>query len=80
VTHGSLSTATFDADLSAALGTSALAAGHAVFFTSDQGELSGQTFLVVDANGQAGYQAGEDYVIHMASAPPADLSGHAFLV
>lgn len=80
VTHGGLSTASFDADLSAALGASALAAGHAVFFTADQGELSGQTFLVVDANGQAGYQAGEDYVIHMASAPPADLSGHAFLV
>jgi hypothetical protein len=80
VTHGSLSTASFDSDLSAALGASALAAGHAVFFTADQGELSGQTFLVVDANGQAGYQAGEDYVIHLASAPPADLSGHAFLV
>jgi hypothetical protein len=80
VTHGSLSTASFDADLSAALGASALGAGHAVLFTADKGELSGQTFLVVDANGQAGYQAGEDYVIHLASAPPADLSGHAFLV
>ncbi|MEA3061168.1 MAG: large repetitive protein, partial [Sphingomonadales bacterium] len=80
VSHGSLSTATFDADLSAALGASALGAGHAVLFTADQGELSGQTFLVVDANGQAGYQAGEDYVIHLALAPPADLSGHAFLV
>ncbi|MEA3039853.1 MAG: large repetitive protein [Sphingomonadales bacterium] len=80
VSHGGLSTASFDADLSAALGASALGAGHAVFFTADKGELSGQTFLVVDANGQAGYQAGEDYVIHLASAPPADLSGHAFLV
>jgi hypothetical protein len=80
VSHGSLSTASFDADLSAALGASALGAGHAVLFTADQGELSGQTFLVVDANGQAGYQAGEDYVIHLAAAPPADLSGHAFLV
>jgi hypothetical protein len=80
VSHGSLSTASFDADLSAALGASALGAGHAILFTPDQGELSGQTFLVVDANGQAGYQAGEDYVIHLASAPPADLSGHAFLV
>jgi Ca2+-binding RTX toxin-like protein len=80
VSHGSLSTASFDADLSTALGASALGAGHAVLFTADQGELSGQTFLVVDANGQAGYQAGEDYVIHLASAPPADLSGHAFLV
>jgi hypothetical protein len=80
VTHGSLSTASFDSDLSAALGASALGAGHAVLFTADKGELSGQTFLVVDANGQAGYQAGEDYVIHLASAPPADLSGHGFLV
>jgi hypothetical protein len=80
VSHGSLSTASFDADMSAALGASALGAGHAILFTADQGELSGQTFLVVDANGQAGYQAGEDYVIHLAAAPPADLSGHAFLV
>jgi Ca2+-binding RTX toxin-like protein len=80
VGHGSLSTASFDADLSAALDASALGAGHAVLFTADQGELSGQTFLVVDANGQAGYQAGEDYVIHLANQPPADLSGHAFLV
>jgi hypothetical protein len=80
VGHGSLSTVSFGADLSAALGASALGAGHAVLFTADQGELSGQTFLVVDANGQAGYQAGEDYVIHLAAAPPADLSGHAFLV
>jgi Ca2+-binding RTX toxin-like protein len=80
VGHGSLSTVSFDADLSAALGASALGAGHAVLFTADQGELSGQTFLVVDANGQAGYQAGEDYVIHLANQPPADLSGHAFLV
>jgi hypothetical protein len=80
VTKGSLSIASFDADLSAALGGPALGAGHAVLFTADQGDLAGQAFLVVDANGQAGYQAGEDYVIHLAAAPPADLSGHAFLV
>ena len=39
---------------------------------ADAGDLAGQTFLVVDANGEAGYQAGADYVIQLI-APPASL-------
>ncbi|MDB5694039.1 MAG: tandem-95 repeat protein [Alphaproteobacteria bacterium] len=78
VTKGALSQGSFDADLAAALGPAALAAGHALFFTPDSGQLAGQTFLVVDANGEAGYQAGVDYVIHFASAPPVDLHGTGF--
>jgi hypothetical protein len=79
VTKGALSQGSFDADLAAAVGATALAAGHALFFTPDSGQLAGQCFLVVDANGQAGYQAGVDYVIHLASPPPVDLHGTGFL-
>jgi Ca2+-binding RTX toxin-like protein len=78
VTKGALSTASFDADLAAALGSAALEAGHALFFTPDSGQLAGQTFLVVDANGEAGYQPGADYVIHFASPPPVDFHGTFF--
>ncbi len=63
VTSGALSTATFDADLAAAVGASQLGAGHAVVFTPNSGSLSGDAFLVIDANGTAGYQAGQDLVI-----------------
>jgi Ca2+-binding RTX toxin-like protein len=65
INHGSLSLATFDADLSAAVGAGQLAAGHAVLFTASEGTLRHDTFLVIDANGVAGYQAGQDLVIHL---------------
>jgi Ca2+-binding RTX toxin-like protein len=63
VTSGSLSTASFDATLTSAL--SGLGAHHAVLFTPNGGTLKGQTFLVVDLNGVAGYQTGADLVIRM---------------
>jgi len=63
INSGALSTASFDADLHAALGS--LTAYHAVLFTPNSGNLSGETFLVVDANGQAGYQSGKDLVIDL---------------
>ena len=53
-----------------------LGAGQAVWFAPDAGDLAGTIFLVVDANGIAGYQAGEDYVFAVAGAPLADLTGH----
>jgi len=74
VTAGALSSATFDSDLAAALG--ALGASQAVWFAPDTGDLAGQVFLVVDGNGQAGYQSGEDFVIAFAGTPLADLTGH----
>ena len=40
-----------------------LAAHHAVLFTPSTGVPAGSKFLVVDANGVAGYQAGADVVI-----------------
>jgi Ca2+-binding RTX toxin-like protein len=54
----------FDTELAAALSGN-LGADHAILFTASSGNLSGQTFLVVDLNGSAGYQAGADLVIHM---------------
>jgi hypothetical protein len=74
VQGGSLSAGSFSHDLAAALG--GLGASHAALFTPNAGDLAGTVFLVVDANGVAGYQDGQDYVFALASTPPADLVGH----
>jgi Ca2+-binding RTX toxin-like protein len=58
---GSISTATFDSDLTAAVGP--LAAHGAAVYTATAGTLSGHSFLVIDVNGTVGYQAGADLVI-----------------
>jgi len=68
VTSGKLSTATFNSDLAADLGATKLGADHAVLFTASKGDLAGDTFLVVDLNGTAGYQAGQDLVIRLTGA------------
>ncbi len=75
IAHGALSIASFDTDLAAAVKKNALAAGHAVLFTPDDGNLAGDTFLIVDSNGKAGYQAGKDYVIQMSSMEHANHFG-----
>jgi Ca2+-binding RTX toxin-like protein len=67
VTTGALDTANFDNDLTAAL-SGHLGTHHAVLFTPDSGDLSGQTFLIVDANNSTGYQAGADFVFHLTNA------------
>ena len=65
VTAGALNAGThFDSNLTAAL-SGHLGAHDAVLFTASSGTLSGQTFLVVDLNGTAGYQSGHDLVIHL---------------
>ncbi len=64
ITSGDLSRSSFDTDLAAL----SIAARHAVLFTPDGGTLAGQTFLLVDENGVAGYQAHEDFVINLAHA------------
>jgi hypothetical protein len=61
ITSGTLSTATFDSDLTAALAAH-LPAHSAELFTPNAGTLAGHTFLVLDCNGTAGYQAGHDMV------------------
>ena len=57
----------FDAALAVLAGPSALGAGEALFVRPDAGQLAGMKFLVVDANGVAGYQAGADYVINVVT-------------
>jgi hypothetical protein len=38
-----------------------------VFVNANAGNHQGETFLVVDANGVDGYQAGQDLVLHIVS-------------
>ncbi|HEV2561861.1 MAG TPA: calcium-binding protein [Rhizomicrobium sp.] len=68
ISSGTLSTSTFDANLASAVDAAHLAANHAVLFTPNAGGFSGHTFLVVDANGTAGYQAGQDLVFDITGA------------
>jgi hypothetical protein len=74
ITSGSLSTATFGTDLAGLLG--GLGASQAVWLSADAGDLAGKIFLIVDGNGQAGYQDGQDYVLAIAGSPLADLTNH----
>ncbi|HST37678.1 MAG TPA: hypothetical protein VLK25_13745, partial [Allosphingosinicella sp.] len=75
VATGTLSAASFNADLGAAARN--LAAGQAFWFAPNAGDLAGQIFLVADGNGQAGYQAGEDYVFAIGGSSLADLTPHS---
>jgi hypothetical protein len=75
VRAGSLSNASFDGDLAAAL--AGLGAGRAVLFAPTAGDLAGNVFLVVDGNGQAGYQAGEDFVFALPGANVDNLGASA---
>lgn len=61
---GALDSATFDADLGAAVG-GLLGVGAAVLYTPNSGSYAGQHFLVVDGDGLAGYAAGVDFVIRI---------------
>jgi len=65
---GRLSDTNFDANLAHAIGHSRLGAHDAVVFKPDSGSFSGHTFLIVDGNGIAGYQAGHDLVIELDHA------------
>ncbi|MEJ1968238.1 MAG: type I secretion C-terminal target domain-containing protein [Rhizomicrobium sp.] len=65
---GALDSANFDTELGGLVGTGQLAAHHAVLVTATSGTLVNHTFLVVDANGIAGYQTGgADYVIDVGT-------------
>jgi hypothetical protein len=68
VTVGSLSTATFNTDLAAAIGVAQLPADSAVLFAPSAGTLAGHTFLVADTKGVAGYHAGTDLVFDVTGA------------
>ncbi len=64
--NGSLSGASLDSDLAAAL-AGVLGAGEAVLFTATAGDFAGRLFGVVDGNNVAGYQAGEDYLFEFVN-------------
>lgn len=69
VATGQLRSDHFATDVKAAVGVAQLAAHHAVLFTPTTGDLAGHTFLVVDANGNAGFQTGDkDYVFDLTDA------------
>ena len=68
VTSGTLRSAAFDSDLAHAIGANLLHAGDAVLFTPTGGNLAGHTILVIDENGVAGYQGGQDIVIELTAA------------
>ena len=70
VASGTLSTASFNADLTAAVGAGQMGAGKAVLFTPTSGTLAGNVFLIADANGIAGYQADQDFVFQLPTPPP----------
>ena len=73
---GALSTATFDADLSAALGTAPggqpLLSDFATLFTATSGTLAGATFLVVNTSSNVGYSAG-DLVVRLTGTTKGTL-------
>jgi len=62
---GDLSNASFDSDLSSAF--AGLTSHQAGMFTATGGDMAGRSFLVVDADGVQGYQAGSDYVIEIVN-------------
>lgn len=75
---GNLSTASFNTDLAAVIGAGQLSVGQAVLFTATGGTFAGSTFLIVDGDGVAGYQANSDYVF-LLSTPPASLTVADFI-
>jgi hypothetical protein len=79
LSQGSLSTSSFDADLAAAM-NGVLGVGQAALFTASAGTLAGHTFAIIDANGQAGYQAGQDYVIELANLAAPIAPGTDFFI
>jgi hypothetical protein len=65
ITSGRLSDAHFNQDLAAAVNATTLLAQHAVLFRPDKGAHAHEHYLIVDANGVAGYQAREDFVFRL---------------
>jgi hypothetical protein len=79
VDTGSLSRGSFDSDLAADIGAGQLVAYHAVEFRAQDGDLAHQLFLIVDLNGQAGYQAGEDLVVRLSNSVHGELTTANFI-
>lgn len=66
VDGGTLRTASFDADLALAV-DGHLNANGALLFSATSGDMAGRAFLVIDADGDGGYQSGKDYLVEIVS-------------
>ena len=66
---GSLSAASMSADLEGEI--TVLGANQALLFTANAGDLAGRSFLLIDANGTAGFQASSDFVIEIVTPASA---------
>jgi Ca2+-binding RTX toxin-like protein len=67
VATGKLRDTNFETDLAKAIKPNKLGVDHAVVFTPDTGNMAGRIFLVINADGAAGYQTG-DIVIEITGA------------
>ena len=65
VTVGSLSSTSFQTDLTSDIGASHLGAHAAVLFTASAGTLDGDTFLIVNLGAAAGFNVANDLVFHL---------------
>lgn len=68
---GRLDDASFNEDFGAAVG--AMTGRAAMTFTATSGNHAGETFLVLNTDGVAGYQAGSDLVLHLSSSALPDI-------
>jgi hypothetical protein len=68
VTGATLNEASLLADLASALPAAHLKARHAVIVTAGSGDLAGHSYLVIDGNHTAGYQAGGDMLVDITGA------------
>jgi Ca2+-binding RTX toxin-like protein len=75
ITTGKLTLSNFNALLAKAVNGNILGPHDAVLFDPSSGGEKHQLFLVIDANGTAGYQAGKDIVIHLTDAVHTDSLG-----
>jgi hypothetical protein len=66
---GTLSKATFNANLESA--ASGLQTGHAAIFIGNAGNLMNSAFLLVNTDGNVGYQGGSDLLVRFATAGEA---------
>jgi Ca2+-binding RTX toxin-like protein len=81
IVGGKLANLDFAGDLANLVKASKLHAGHAVLVEPSAGAHAGETFLVVDCNGVAGFQAGADMVLRLDA--PLNLGAfdiHDFIV
>lgn len=69
---GPVDAGTFDQDLAGIADTTHLVANHSCLVFANGGSFDGETFLVIDQNGTAGYQANADIVIDVTGYASGD--------